>query len=306
MQSLKKTLLPLLAGAFILAGCDSDGSASSNAKFSLMLTDAPGDFVSAVVSIDRAYLIGGAAGDSSGVDLGIDAVTADLLELQNEVLTLADEVVVPADQYGQLRLVIDGAYVEVEQEDGSTLIYATSEEYADSQDVVADGMLQTPSFDTSGLKINLPQDLGDLEEGEEKIVILDFNVSESFGHQAGQSGMWVMHPVIRATDFAFSGTLALTLALPDSVALPGDSLGLADFAASLDNNGDLLTEAFADVDSNDVYTAEFRYLVPGTYDVDLVAPDTNWVVTTDPEMPIALDVVSTQTTEQEIVITAAE
>lgn len=63
---------------------------------------------------------------------------------------------------------------------------------------MVDGVLQTPSFDQSGLKVNLPQ--GELElEGESTTWLVDFDVAESFGQEAGGSGQWVMNPVITGT-----------------------------------------------------------------------------------------------------------
>jgi hypothetical protein len=61
-----------------------------------------------------------------------------------------------------------------------------------------------PSLGQSGLKINLPGGKLDIGEGE-TIVMLDFDAAESFGHQAGNSGKWVMHPVVKATNVTFGG-----------------------------------------------------------------------------------------------------
>jgi hypothetical protein len=59
---------------------------------------------------------------------------------------------------------------------------------------VATGELKCPSCSQSGIKVVLDVEL---EEGSDDIV-LDFDVGQSFGHEAGRSGKWIMKPVIRA------------------------------------------------------------------------------------------------------------
>ena len=57
---------------------------------------------------------------------------------------------------------------------------------------------QAPGGAQTGLKVNLPQD--DLAlEGESTTWLVDFDVAESFGQEAGGSGQWVMSPVITGT-----------------------------------------------------------------------------------------------------------
>jgi hypothetical protein len=62
----------------------------------------------------------------------------------------------------------------------------------------ASGELQCPSCSQSGIKVKVPSDGMDVEEGSVAMV-LDFDVAQSFGHKAGKSGKWVMHPVIHGT-----------------------------------------------------------------------------------------------------------
>ncbi|HYJ79200.1 MAG TPA: hypothetical protein VEW03_06350, partial [Longimicrobiaceae bacterium] len=87
-------------------------------------------------------------------------------------------------------------------------------------------------------------------------------VSQSFGHQAGASGRWVMHPVLAATAVGFSGSIAGTVALAQGVALPtcgGAAVSLATFApravAGLDS-------VSATVAATGAYSMA---VVPGTY-----------------------------------------
>jgi hypothetical protein len=76
------------------------------------------------------------------------------------------------------------------------------------------GDLQMPSFAQSGLKVNLPGDAITVEGDDQRILLVDFDVSKSFGHQAGNSGKWVMHPVITATDMT-------QIPAPTGIALTG-------------------------------------------------------------------------------------
>ena len=71
----------------------------------------------------------------------------------------------------------------------------------------------------------LPRDGGEpalifaAEDGE-TILITDFDVSQSFGHERGHSGRWVMHPVIRCSSLREVGEVAGTVTLAGGVELP--------------------------------------------------------------------------------------
>ena len=292
----------LLAFVFAFTGCDSASDGTGTLR--VLLTDAPGDFLTAVVTIDAVYLQTD-GGDDDPEDgrlmLRDEPVTVDLLTLQNEVLDLVAGEEIPAGTYNQLRLVISGGYIEVEDEDGGATIYASSDDYAIEQGVVSGGRLQMPSYASSGLKINLPGDLAEIES-DQNIVLLDFDVAETFGRAAGNSGMWVMRPVVRATDLAFTGGYDVTLALADGVELP-EGLTLADFSAELDKDGETISVPFADEDESGVYTVDFRYLVPGIYPVTVVAPE-GYTITTDLDVPFDLSILSGETDAMTITITS--
>ncbi|MCH7639060.1 MAG: DUF4382 domain-containing protein, partial [Bacteroidetes bacterium] len=206
-----------------------------------------------------------------------------------------------AGRYHQLRLVISGGYIEVEDDDGGSTIYASSDDYAAEQGVVAEGQLQMPSYASSGLKITLPNELAEIE-GDQNIVLLDFDVTESYGRQAGNSGMWVMHPVVHASDLAFTGGVSVSLVLDDDVTLP-EGVTLADFSAELDKGGDVLSIPFTDLDGDSVYTVDFLYLAPGLYPMGIAAPE-GLTITTDPALPFDVSALSGTVEEVAIVITS--
>lgn len=192
-----KALTRAFLATIVLAGCDSTGSNGSG-HVSLLLTDAPGDVVAAVVTISAVHL----QGDHGDVVLLNTPFTTDLLDLAGTTTTLAADIDVENGRYRELRFIVTGGYVEVDNGDGTTSFYASSPNYAGlPPGAIVAGNLQMPSFGSSGLKVKLPGDLV-VVEGDDHVFLVDFDASQSFGHLAGNSAMWVMHPVIQATELA--------------------------------------------------------------------------------------------------------
>lgn len=191
-------LAPIALAGSLLA-CSNSVNAPAMSHLTVMLTDAPGDISEAVVTISGIYLQGGPGEDSedenSRVILLDEPVTTNLLTLVNDFQTLVTGVTVAAGEYGQLRFVIDGGYIVVETVNGS-MVYSTPG-YSEAPAQV-DGTLLCPSCSQSGIKVNLVGGLT-LAEGDETVVV-DFDVADTFGQQAGNSGMWVMHPSLKTTD----------------------------------------------------------------------------------------------------------
>lgn len=294
-----------------LVGCSDSlsGGASANSGFSLLLTDAPGSVKSAVVTVSRIYLTGGANG-AADVDLMTTPVTVDLTTLANATSQLVQNATVPPGKYAELRFVITGGYVAVDNGSGGTDIYASSTNYAGlPAGAHVTGSLQMPSLAQSGLKVTLPDDSIATTVGH--TLIVDFDVSQSFGHQAGNSGQWVMHPVLKATEFAESSTITATLQVQAgaSVTFPiigTDTTSLSSFNAILSNgSGMQKTVAFTDSAHTGVYTATFRYLAPDSYTLD-VADTLGVVVTTTPSHPVTIPLVSGKDTTEAFSVTALQ
>lgn len=291
-------LLLLFATAF--AACDFVDGLNEPARLRVLLTDAPGDIEKAVVTIDSVYLQADDGEDGAGrIVLRDEPATVDLLTLQNEVLDLIEDEAVPAGTYSQLRLVISGGYIEVKEGD-SFAIYASSDEYAAANEVEATSELQMPSFAQSGLKIVLPAEAAVIE-GDQNVILLDFNVAESFGKQAGQSGSWVMSPVIRATELSLTGGAEISLSLDEGVTLP-DGVTLADFSATVAKGEESVEVDFTDPDGSGTFAVLFQYLVPGTYPVDVTVPE-GLSITTDVQLPLEVVVDSGATAQAAVVIT---
>ena len=286
-----------------LAACGAGTTSAAPGRISLLLTDAPGDMQQAVVTISEIDLMG----SSGKVVLMNTPVTTDLLTLANNTAQLVQDAVVPAGSYTQLRFVITGGYVAVDDGQGGTAYYASSPDYAGlPQGVTAAGRLQMPSYAQSGLKVNLPGGSVDVNGGQ-KIVLVDFNVAQSFGQQAGNSGMWVMHPVVKATDFETTGSVTVQLTLADTVTLPtvhDTAVTLGDFDAVL-TAGDGTTRTLPLTDAgNGTFSAQFLYVAPGDYTVDLTAPSAV-TFTTDPTRPAPVSVSSSGSATVSFTLTSA-
>jgi uncharacterized protein DUF4382 len=170
-----------------LAACDGQ-SPNGTTSFSVRLKDAPGDVQHAVVTISEVDLVG-----SGGVHvLTQTPTTVDLLTLAASTMTLVQDVEVPSGTYNQLRFKITGACLAVDDGNGGSTVYATTGYDATPCGTAAPGTLQAPSYAESGLKVTMAADALELT-GAEKIVLVDFDVAQSFGHEA--SG-WVMHPIV--------------------------------------------------------------------------------------------------------------
>lgn len=300
MRSFLRRLSGLVAAAALgLAACDSESAGpAGNTRVSVHLTDAPGDVLEAVVTIDQIYL---QSGSNGRVVLSDDAETVDLVTLNNTTLILVDDVEVPAGQYEELRFVISGGYVRIETATGSE-IFASSPDYAGlPAGAVVTGDLQMPSFGSSGLKVNFD---GSIDiTGEETALVVDFDVAQSFGHAAGQGKKWVMHPVVKGAQLTEAASVKATLVLGTGVTLPtlsGTAVTLANFKAKLDGE----EVAFTDTDSNGTFEAVFQHVIPGSYSLTIVGP-AGLTFTVTPTLPQTVDVTAGAQTTVAFTLTAA-
>lgn len=208
-------LLTMAAGA-----CDespTDGG-DVNATMSVFLTDAPGDVDSVWVQVDDVVL----AGDGGNISL-LDAPTGliNVTALVEETEALVEGVEIEPGSYAQVRFVLGGGVLETEG--GEVYTFGGAEH---PHGVAATGSLQCPSCAQSGIKVKIVDRLA-VEEGANAL-LLDFDISQSFGHVAGQSGQWVMHPVINGATVEAAvvagdgapGRISGTVALGDGVTIP--------------------------------------------------------------------------------------
>jgi hypothetical protein len=272
--------VPVAALALTLAvgACDDDdepaGPGDSTTTLTVLLTDAPGSVEAVWVDISEVYLQG-----SEGPAVLLDEPTGliELTELVGTTHTLVSEGEVDPAVYGQLRMVVTAAVLETV--DGDVYVLGGAEH---PDGLEATGTLQCPSCAQSGIKVKIPQDEVDLEEGAAAL-LLDFDVAQSFGHKAGNSGMWVMRPVIHGMlvedangdgipDLAQTGSIEGTIELDTDVSIPecpaGTARDLTDFvpvatAQTLTDGDGLAIERAGSVSEGGGFIMSF--VAPDTY-----------------------------------------
>jgi uncharacterized protein DUF4382 len=311
MQHYRRMLLLPLA-ALALAACDGGSSTGSDTpRLTIRVHDAPGDIEEAWVKIDEIYLQGSSDADSTSGRVVLSGEGTgewiDLLTLDDDFATLISGEPVPAGSYSQLRFVVCEAYI-VTADSG---VYATSG--ADlPAGLDADGQLQLPSACQSGFKVKLPGDSLSLE-GDLTTVDVDFDVSQSF-HRAGNSGRWIMRPVLHATvtggGGTGTGTISGTVSLASGVTLPAscgaDSANLLTrFVPTATASGDSLGLS-GTVNTSGQYSIS---AAPGTYamgyDADVVYSNGDSLTFTATATPPSVTVAANTTSTSNYSITAA-
>lgn len=318
ISRLRSSFVALLTVALLpVMGCG-----GGEGKVSLLMTDAPGDDLkTAVVTISEIYLQGGGDDDESDdiekagnddkggrVVLLDEPVTVSLLELANKTSELVTDAVVPNGDYSEIRFVITGGYVEAKNADGSTTIFASSDDYEGlPEGAEVGGRLQMPSYSSSGLKVKFTEKLS--IEGEQKILLVDFDVAQSFGKEAGGSGRWVMSPVIKAAEVTASGSINVTLTKASDVTLPvvdGEQVTLGDFRAVMINAAGSREElALVDGNGDGTFEASFKFLIPGTFSLSVAGPE-GVSFTTSPGAPVSVELGSGKNLTQAFTLTDAQ
>lgn len=173
----------------IAAACDSPTSTLEATTLSVYLKDAPGDVDSVWVQVADIVLTGGEGGAMSMLAEPTELIN--VTALQESAAALIEDQSLPAGHYGEVRFVLDGAVLQAGDQ-----VYA----FGGAQHpggLATTGELKCPSCVQSGLKVKLSDGL-EIVDGDNGL-LLDLDVAQSFGHEAGNSGMWVMHPVIHGT-----------------------------------------------------------------------------------------------------------
>lgn len=154
-----------------LAACSGSESSLEGGKAELRvhLTDAPSDYIGAAeVAISEVFVtVAGDGGRYVLLDGSVDPRVFDLMALRGGIEAFLAENPVPEDEvFDQLRLVVTSATVTLAEgytfEDGTT-----------TQD------LKVPSGAQSGIKVDLDEPMVS-ETGERLLVVVDFDVDESF------------------------------------------------------------------------------------------------------------------------------
>lgn len=188
--SLKPAIFLAVLGLSFTSCSDDDNDdvlAEENARVTVRMTDAPGDYEKVIVDVkDVMVQVEAEQGvtDDEGW-LSLDNVKEgqyDLLELTGGITQELADSEIPAGFVSQIRLVLGpDNFVTVDGDDFP---------------------LATPSAEQSGLKLNLNEEL---EAGEHYEFLLDFDVEESIVEQG--NGGYTLKPVIRLSAYANTGEI---------------------------------------------------------------------------------------------------
>lgn len=281
--------LATFAIALGLSGCQSEPDVG---KVTVLIRDGshghpmPGDVDGWVVTISRVEIRADAEdvdedvedvedmdedGDGGWIVLRDGPMTVDLADLPNEMAMLVEGAVVPTGAYSQLRFVIDGGYLVVGGGAGAG-VFATEGTVVPAA-LGVPGELRMPSMSTSGLKVKLPDDA--IVTGDQHVLVVDFDLSQSLGHESSED-VWVMHPVVEATDWMVTAAISVHVDVAAGVVMP-DGATLASFDAELVGaDGIAVARApLEDPDGDGMFEATFQWIDPrlGPFSVRLVAPD---------------------------------
>ncbi len=258
---LLSTISLFIAGIFLLASCDlSDDLSNNPGTMQVLLTDAPGNYEEVWVDIleVRVHKQADAEEDDNGWrTINDQPVQVDLLQLTNGNYEILGEAELEPGTYSQMRLIL-----------------------GDQNELIMNGEthhLSTPSAQQSGLKLNIN---AEIEGGESYTLLLDFDASRSIV-KAGNSGMYILKPVIKAVGLAQTGAIGGTIepaeALPWVYAIANEDT-LAGTLAS--DEGEFLmiglengTYQVSVVPSVEGYNSEV------ISNIEVVAPDTTFIET---------------------------
>jgi hypothetical protein len=165
-----------------LAGCQSNNDGSGTSRVTVRMVDATGDYQEVNVEVlDVLIKDNSDTGEQGWVSIGDPQQVGEdkvynLLDLTGGVNILLADNLVPSGKLGQIRLLLG---------DGNSVVIG---------DIKYD--LKTPSAQQSGLKLKVNQTL---VSGATYEFTLDFDVKNSVVVQAGNSGNYNLHPVIRVS-----------------------------------------------------------------------------------------------------------
>lgn len=233
-----KNRLFMLLSLFILifSGCSgssssSDGDGSATVRFSLK--DAPSITYKAVyVSVDKVQVQKGSSegnGEGGWITVSEPGKTYNLMELVNGAKAVLGDYELEDGTYGQIRLILS------DQPDSETNLLGVKHQYPnyviDSQNEIH--KLKVPSGYQSGIKI-----VGGFSvQGNDFEILLDFDAERSVV-KAGNSGQWLLKPVIKSVIVSESGKI--TGFVKDAEGRP-----IEDALVSLQKPGSLYPEIMA-------------------------------------------------------------
>lgn len=190
-----KKLIILLIFTIVISlsftNCSDDNKTeSTSSTIQLKLIDSPGDYLEVNIEIIDIQYKSDEGGWESFTPTDGYPINVDLTELiAGNDLLLVDELI-PSGMLNQIRLVLS---------DNNTLLIE-----GENEGETISTKLDTPSAQQSGLKIKIEEEL---EPGFSYTFILDWDVNKSIV-KAGNSGKYILKPVIRANAVVNSGSIS--------------------------------------------------------------------------------------------------
>jgi len=279
MKIVNRMILVTFGLLFIFSACESlevDPKDNNDpGTMRVFLTDAPADYESVVIDIREIRIHKNADAemedesdsdsdnngeendDGEWIIISDEPRKVDLLQLTNGITEFLGETELEAGTYSQMRLIL-----------------------GDENEITVDGVtrkLTTPSAQQSGLKLNIQ---AEVESNAVYTLLLDFDASRSIV-KAGNSGKFLLKPVIKTVNLALTGAIGGTVEPAEALAWVyaiADQDTLAGTRA--DEEGDylmigLLSGSYnvAVVPDETVYNS---VLIEG---VEVTAPDTTFIDT---------------------------
>lgn len=244
-----------LCSIFMLISCDFAND-STQGSMQVFMTDAPANYESVVIDIEeiRIHENQNAENDEDGWrTIRNEPLQVDLLNLTNGNMQFLGETDLESGTYNQMRFILGNQNLLV-MNDGQTV------------------PLTTPSGQESGLKLNIDTEV---ESGINYILLLDFDASRSIV-EAGNSGQYLLQPVIRSVNLtgtgAINGTIEPADALPWVYAI-ADSDTIAGTKAT--EEGDFMIIGLPpDTYQVSIEPTSTDYNMTDISDVEVTAPDT--------------------------------
>ena len=234
-----KTLRYLLTSVFglalFIAGCSTSPD-SGMGTLEVRMVDAPIDSAKEVNVVINSVQVNNSETDTGWVTINEPNKTYNLLELTNGAYAVLGDAELEAGTYEQIRLILAS--------EGNNIVFENGESVS----------LFVPSGAQTGVKLNVN---AEIEPGFTYTLILDFNASKSVV-KAGNSGKYLLKPVIRTVAFAKTGAI-------EGDIQPAESLPWVYAIAGIDTVAG--TRANAE--------GEFRLigLLSGSYQVAIDSPD---------------------------------
>ncbi|GAC1564294.1 MAG: DUF4382 domain-containing protein [Mucilaginibacter sp.] len=176
---MKKIILFAIAAVCFGFGSCSKSSTSATSHLSVGLTDAPGAYDAVILNVQQVVVI--TSGGQATLNVAGGPINILHFMLGKDTLLAAQDI--PSGQIQQIRLVLNNTGNRV-------IVNGTSYD------------LTTPSGQTSGIKINIHDNL---TAGIEYKLLLDFDAAQSIVLTG--NGKYMLKPVIRAISQAVSGAI---------------------------------------------------------------------------------------------------